>query len=166
MDALYSPGDVHEIEHGWCSGAAGNEDDTQVGLLRTQELIVRQAHQGLETETHEASPTQDGLKEDLSMVPTTGTMNPVTESMAPRMPPEGHVAAKQEQDIHSSVRGLRTAQMAAQEATTVPSVPARLPVVNRRLPPAFILRAQQQVADALRAKGEVCRLRRAGQWRT
>lgn len=152
------------IEPEWSAGSTGEEDDTSVGFVRTQELIVRHTNQGLETKSDEASATRDSLKEDLCTAPATGTVNPVTEGIAPGMPPEGLGAAKQEPDIHSPVSGPRVAQTGAQEASTLTSILPNLPVVNRRLPPAFILQAERQAATEYRAKVERSRLRRDGRW--
>jgi hypothetical protein len=49
-------------------------------------------------------------------------------------------------------RVVGAAQTAAQGAAAAPSVPASPPAINRRLPPAFVLRAERQAAKAYRAK--------------
>ena len=163
MDALYGTRDVDDIEHGQGTATDRDDDDPQVGLLRAQELIVRPARQEPETEPHEASPTQDGLKQDLSTAPATGLMNSVTEGTAPMTSSEGPTAAKHKRHVHSPVRGSWTAQMVVQEPSTVPSIPARHPVVNRRPPPAFILQVERQAAAEYQAMVS-SRPRRDGRW--
>jgi hypothetical protein len=164
LDLRTAADDNKWCEHDQDTATDRDDDDPQVGLLRTQEMIVRPAWLGLETETHEALPTQDGLKQDLSTAPATGLMNPITEGTAPRMPSEGRTAAEQEQDVPSPVRDWGTAQKAVREASTVPSIPAGLLEVDLRPTLAFILQAERQAAAEYRPKVESSRLRREGGW--
>jgi hypothetical protein len=165
MDAANGPRDKGEIEHGQ-DPAADTQDDLLLKSQRIQAQEISLAPEGLETRMPGTSIRREVLNDDLSMASANTTTGLVTECMAQGVPVEALMQANQVQDIHTPLGGAGKAQMATRAAPTLPSVSASLPVINRRLPPAFILRAERQAADAYRAKVEASRLRRAGRWAT